>query len=94
MWWVRANAHEGWQRPATSVRPRSTSEQRASAAPDPDLGGAAPFVAISASEREQLIAWSRLKMPAEELAQLLGRQIHVLEQVWLELQRLGLIQRR
>ncbi len=31
VWWVRANAHEGWQRPATSVRPRSMSEQRASA---------------------------------------------------------------
>jgi len=94
VWWVRANAHEGWQRPATSVRPRSASEQRPNVAPDLDFGGAAPFVALRASEREQLIAWSRQRVSAEEQAQRLGYPIHVLEPVWLELQREGLIPRR
>ncbi len=93
-WYVRANAHESWQRPATSVRPRGTSEQRASAAPDPDLGGAAPFVVLKASERERLIAWSRQRVSAEEQARRLGYPLHVLEPVWLELQREGLIPRR
>lgn len=94
LWYVRANAHEVWQRPAVSVRPRSASEQRPSTAPDLDLGGAAPFIALRASEREQLNAWSRQRVSAEEQAQRLGYPIHVLEPVWLELQRQGLIPRR
>ncbi len=94
VWWVRANALAGWQRPATSVRPRSASEQRASAAPDPELGGAAPFVDVSASERERLIAWSRGRVSAEEQARRLGYPLHVLEPIWRELQRAGLIPRR